>query len=211
VYVFGGGVSASYDHVLSYDPATGMVSRAGTLPTPASDVAVTAIGNTAYVVGGYTGASPLATILAWTPGAAPRVVGHLPQAVRYAAVAPAGSRLIIIGGTVAGAASNRILSFDTSSGKTVQIGTLPTALTHSSAATLGGLVIVVGGRREEGGGQTDTVLAVNPTTGAVRTVGHLPRPLSDAPTATLGDRILVAGGDTGNGPEAAILAISPGA
>ena len=99
VYVFGGGVVSSYDHILHYDPATRQVSAAGTLPSAASDVAVTVIGNTAYIVGGYDGAHPLDTILAWHPGAAPRVVGHLPEGLRYAAVATVDGRLIIAGGS----------------------------------------------------------------------------------------------------------------
>ena len=34
---------------------------------------------TAYVIGGYTGSQWLDTIVAWRPGAAARVVAHLPS------------------------------------------------------------------------------------------------------------------------------------
>ena len=51
-YVFGGGEASSYDHILRYDPATGVVTRVGKLPTAGSDVAVAALDGTAYVVGG---------------------------------------------------------------------------------------------------------------------------------------------------------------
>ena len=52
-----------------------------------------AIGDTAYLVGGYTGSVPLATIEAWSPGArTARVVGRLPKPLRYAAVAAAGGK-----------------------------------------------------------------------------------------------------------------------
>jgi len=64
-YVFGGGQFSSYDHILRYDPANGRVSVVGHLPQPASDVAVTSIGNTAYIVGGYNGERALDTILTW--------------------------------------------------------------------------------------------------------------------------------------------------
>ena len=52
VYVFGGGEFTEYDHILRYDPVSGQITPAGTLRTPASDVAVAAIGNIAYIVGG---------------------------------------------------------------------------------------------------------------------------------------------------------------
>jgi Kelch motif len=79
---------SSFDHILRYDPATRQVSVAGTLPSNASDVAAAALGGTAYVVGGYDGAKPLDTILAWSPsGGSARVVARLPQGLRYAAVA----------------------------------------------------------------------------------------------------------------------------
>ena len=199
VYVFGGGQVSSYDHILRYDPATGAVTRAGTLP----------VGDTAYVVGGYTGSTPLDTILAWRPGGSPHAVGRLSAGLRYAAVTAVGSRLIVAGGTVAEAPSDAILSFDTATGTVEKIGRLPFPLTHASAATLGGDAIVVGGRRELSGSQTDAVLAIDPASGRVQTVGRLPHPLSDAAVVTVGDRIVVAGGDDGTGPQSAIFAISP--
>ena len=63
----------------------------GRLPQPASDVSAAAIGGTAYVVGGFTGARWLNTILAWRPVAPPRVAARLPVALRYAAVTAAGA------------------------------------------------------------------------------------------------------------------------
>ena len=106
VYVFGGGQVSSYDHVLRYDPARGAVTQVGSLPTPASDVAVAALGATAYVVGGFTGVDPLDTIVAWTPSGPERAAAHLPAGLRYAATAVAGGRLVIAGGTVSGGVSD---------------------------------------------------------------------------------------------------------
>src|SRR5256885_6280646 len=48
--------------------AVGANRIAGRLPRPASDVSAAVVGNTAYVVGGYDGAQPLDTIVAWRPG-----------------------------------------------------------------------------------------------------------------------------------------------
>jgi N-acetylneuraminic acid mutarotase len=211
VYVFGGGVVASYDHILRYDPVSRQVNPAGTLPTDASDVAVGTLAGTAYVVGGYDGVHPLDTILAWRPGGAPRTVAHLPAGLRYAAVAPAGNRLIIAGGTEGASEtlSDAILSFDPSTGTVRRIGRLPAPLTHASAATLDGQVLVVGGRRALNGAQSDAILTVDPVTGRVHTAGRLPAPLSDAAVATSGGRIIVAGGQSPDGAQRAIIALVP--
>jgi len=72
-----------------------------------------------------------------------------------------------------------------------------------------GRVLVIGGRKQVSGGQTGAILAIDPSTGAVSTVGRLPQPLSDAAVALSGDRITVAGGDNGNGPQSAIVSLTP--
>ena len=116
VYVFGGGQFSSHDHILRYEPGDGRVSLVGQLPQPASDLAVTTVGSTAYIVGGYNGEQALDTILAWRPGTVPRVVGRLPSGLRYAAVAASGSNVIIAGGSTEAGASRAILSFDPGTG-----------------------------------------------------------------------------------------------
>jgi N-acetylneuraminic acid mutarotase len=167
------------------------------------------IGETAYVVGGYTGAAPLDTIVAWSPKAGPRVVGHLPLPLRYAAVAATPSGIVIAGGTAPDGPTGAILGFNPSTGAVKQLGHLPFPLTHASAVYVDGRVVVVGGRRELTGAQTQAILAIDPATGTVRTVGQLPQPLSDAAVALTGGRITVAGGDSGNGPQSSILALTP--
>jgi N-acetylneuraminic acid mutarotase len=207
--VFGGGQISSYDHILRYAPSAGTTSQAGSLPTPASDVAVVSIGATAYVVGGYTGADWLDTIVAWSPSSGPRVVAHLPVGLRYAAVAAVGDRIIIAGGSEPAAVSNQILSFDPATGSVRPIGRLPAPVTHASAVYVDGRVVLVGGRAQADGGQTASILAINPRSGATTVVGQLPQPLSDAAVALSRGRIVVAGGDDGNGPQSPILALTP--
>jgi hypothetical protein len=209
VYVFGGGQSSSYDHILRYDPVSGTVINAGTLPSAASDVGVTEIGSTAYVVGGFNGTTSLDTILAWRPGEKPRAVGRLPSGLRYAAVAASGGRLIIAGGTTPSGMSNSILSFDPASGSVSRIGQLPFALTHSSAAPADGRVLIIGGRRQLTGARTDAILAINPATGRVRQVGALPQALSDAAVASSGAHITVAGGENTGGTSGTVLSLAP--
>jgi N-acetylneuraminic acid mutarotase len=209
IYVFGGGQFSSYDHIVRYEPGDGRVSVVGHLPLPASDVAVTAIGSTAYIVGGYDGQQALDTILAWRPGEDPRIVGRLPAGLRYAAVAATSSKVIIAGGSTATGASRAILSFDLSSGRVTQIGSLPHPLTHSSAASLGDVVYLIGGRGSALDSQTSAILAINPDSGRVRQAGTLAYPLSDAALATAGGHIVLAGGQSTSATQSSIFELTP--
>jgi len=183
---------------------------AGQLPRPQSDVAVTTIGATAYIVGGFDGSSPLDTIVAWRPGHAARDVARLPFAVRYAAVAAVGGRLIIAGGTGLDGVSDAIWSYDPADGSVVQVGALPRAVTHASAVTLDGRIYLVGGRRTATGGQTAAIVEIDPATGLAADVGALPAARSDAAVAVAGGRILVAGGQASDGaPQSTIVAVTP--
>ncbi len=83
-YVIGGG-EPSFDQIDAV--GAGAISTAGALPAAASDVAAATVGSAIYVVGGFTGTVPLDTVVAWTGSGTGRVVAHLPQPLRYAAVA----------------------------------------------------------------------------------------------------------------------------
>jgi Kelch motif len=194
VYVFGGGSSSELDHIVSFDPARGVVRTVGNLPRAESDVAVSAVDGTAYVVGGYDGTNWLDTIVAWRPGSAPRVVAHLPVGLRYVATSAVDGRILIIGGSTPNGASNAVYRFDPSTGRVRQIGLLPQPITHAGAATLGSSVYLVGGRGDSPGSQTASVMSINPLTGAVRRAGQLPKPLSDAGVMSVGEALVVAGG-----------------
>jgi N-acetylneuraminic acid mutarotase len=210
VYVFGGGQFTEYDHILKFDPGLNAVSTAGTLPTAASDVAVTETGGVAYIVGGFDGTSPLDTIVAWRPGSAARVVAHLPVALRYAAVtATSGGEVIIIGGSTPTGASDAIFRFDPASGAVRQIGRLPHPITHGGAATLGASVYLVGGRGNLPGAQSAGVWSIDPATGTVRPAGQLPQPLSDAGVLATGGAIIVAGGRSTAGTQASVGELAP--
>jgi Kelch motif/Galactose oxidase, central domain len=194
VYVFGGGSSTELDHIVSFDPAGGVVQTVGALPRAQSDVAVAATGGTAYVVGGYDGSNWLNTIMAWRPGSPIRVAGHLPVGLRYAAASAVAGRILIIGGSKPDGASDAIYRFDPATGRVQQIGRLPEPITHASAATLGSFVYLVGGRGNALGSQTADVLSIDPRTGAVQPAGRLPKPLSDTASLSIGGGIVVAGG-----------------
>jgi Kelch motif len=209
VYVFGGGSFSELDHILSFDPARGLVRAAGSLPRAQSDVAVTELGGTAYVVGGFDGTNWLDTILAFRPGAPVRVAARLPVALRYSAVSAVGGRLLIIGGSTPGGASDGIYRFDPGSGRVRQIGRLAHPVTHAGAATLGSMVYLVGGRGDQLNSQSASVWSIDPVTGAVRSAGRLPHPLSDTGVLALGNAIIVAGGLTSAGTVAGVGELVP--
>jgi YVTN family beta-propeller protein len=200
VYLFGGGdATGQRAEIVRVDLRTGAARVVGRLPAPSSDQAAVAVGGTAYVVGGFTGARWLDTIVAWRPRAGSRVVGRLPFAVRYAAVAAAGKRFVIAGGSLqSGEASRAVLEFVPASGRVVRVGTLPAPTTHAAAAALGSTVYVVGGRGGALGTPTSRIVAVT-STGHVVAAGRLPEPLSDLAAVATGRRILVAGGRSRSG------------
>ena len=211
VYLLGGGDGvAQHDAILRVDPRSGAATSAGHLPAPSSDQSAAVLGGTAYVVGGYTGTRWLDTVVAWRPGSAARVVGHLPSAVRYPAVAASGGRLIVAGGSLPdGGASDAVLAFDPSTGRVSRLGRLPAPTTHAAAASLGDTVYVIGGRGATLGSATDRIVAVDPAGGAIRPAGRLASARSDLAAAGLGDHILLAGGRDGTGTLSGLSALSP--
>jgi hypothetical protein len=196
VYVFGGADFNQYDHVLRVDPA-GTVTSAGRLPSLASDVAVAGSGDTGYVVGGYDGSQALSIVVAFQPGATAHAIARLPVALRYAAVAVAGGRLIVAGGSTPSGASRDVYALNLAGGGApVRIGRLPHPLTHAAAGVLGSTVYVIGGRGDALGTPTASILAIDPASGRVRSAGRLPRALSDLTAVSQPGAIELFGGRT---------------
>ncbi len=195
VYVFGGGSFSELDHIFSFDPANSALATVGTLPAAQSDTAVTSVGNTGYVVGGYDGVSWKNTILSYTPGASgTRVAATMPVGLRYAAVTAIDGHVLIAGGSTPTTASRAILSFDPQTGKVTRIGTLPSPVTHGELAPLGQFAYLVGGRGNGDSSQTSRIYAINPRTGQVTAAGRLPIGVSDAALVPEGASLLFIGG-----------------
>src|SRR5437763_1550322 len=113
-------------------------------PAPSSDQAAAAVGDEAYVVGGYTGSTWLNTIVAWRPGGTAHVVARLPVPVRYAGVAAAGGKVVIAGGSLRdGTASRAVYVFDPNSHDLRRLGSLPAPTTHAAAAAVGDRVLLI--------------------------------------------------------------------
>jgi YVTN family beta-propeller protein len=211
VYAFGGGNGvAQLDQILRIDPATGAVERVSSLPAPSSDQAAAAVDGTAYVVGGYTGTHWLDTIVAWKPGHAARVVARLPHAVRYAAVAAAGGRIVIAGGSLeTGTASSAVYAYTPGAAHVVLVGNLPAPTTHAAAAAIGRVVYVVGGRGAAVGTPAARIVAVAGS--RIRPAGALSAPLSDLAAVPAGDTIFLAGGRDASGTVASLTILTSSA
>ena len=210
-YLFGGGNGISQlDQILRVDPSTGAVTAVGHLPAASSDSAGAAIGDTAYIVGGFTGTQWLDTIVSWRPGTGARIVARLPSPLRYAAVAAAGGRLVIAGGSLeSGAASSAVYEFTPGASAPIRIGTLPAPTTHAAAAALGGVVYVVGGRGAALDSPTTRIVGIDVGSKQIRDAGALTSARSDLTAVSIGKRILVAGGRGPSGTESTVSELTP--
>jgi YVTN family beta-propeller protein len=211
VYLFGGGTAANTqsDEILRVPLAGGTPVLAGRLPAGSSDQSAVALGGTAYVLGGYTGTQWLDTIVAWRPGGASRVVAHLPETLRYAAVAAVDGEIVIAGGSLEnGTASTAVLAWRPGHA-VARIGSLPAATTHAAAAALGHAVYVIGGRSATLDTPTSRIVAVDPTRRKVVSAGSLASPRSDLAAVSLGSKILLAGGRGPDGTESGLSILAP--
>ena len=210
VYLFGGGTNANAqsDAIVRVSIRTGKSTVVGRLPAPSSDQAAAMIGGTAYVVGGYTGKAWLDTVVAWRPGSPARVVARLPFALRYAAVAAVGHRLVIAGGSLEnGSASRAVLAY-TLGGRVVRVGNLPAPTTHAAAASVGPVVYVIGGRGAARDSLSARIVAIDAATGRIRSAGSLAHARSDLAAVATGDRIRLAGGREASGAVSALTELA---
>jgi YVTN family beta-propeller protein len=210
-FLFGGGTgTAQIDTILMVDPATGAAQTVGHLPAGSSDQSAAAIGRTAYIIGGYTGTRWLDTIVAWTPGGAAHVVGHLPHTLRYAATTAAGGRIVVAGGSLEnGTASDGIYAFTPATHRVTLIGRLPAPTTHAAAAAIGTTAFVIGGRGASLDTPTARIVAVDPLKRTVRAMGSLPQPLSDLAAVRDPRGILLAGGHAATGTVSTLTELVP--
>ena len=157
VLIFGGGSPATVPTVQAFALAAPgrrsrgtVAAKAGSLPAPRSDATAVTIGGTAYLVGGYTGTRPDASVLATVDGRTFRAVAALPVPVRYPAVAALGGRIFVFGGQAvtgpqAGAPVDVIQAVDPARHSAAIIGHLPEPLAGAVAVTVGGELFVAGG------------------------------------------------------------------
>lgn len=191
-YLFGGGTATSTATVQEIRGAASQV--VGALPQPRSDLVATAIGGTAYVLGGYDGVSALGNVLATTDGRTFTVVATLQVPVRYPAVAAIGHQVWLFGGRTATGYTAAIQRIDVRTGASAVVGQLPTPLAHASAVVLGGQVYLAGGR--SAAGTSSQLLVVDRTHATVRVAGTLPGPIADSAAVVVGRTAYLIGGET---------------
>jgi N-acetylneuraminic acid mutarotase len=199
VLVFGGGVEASTAEVqgmaVGADGGTAaeVASVVGHLPTVRSDLSAVSVDGRAYVLGGYDGEAPLASVLASSDGGSFREVATLPVPARYMAVAASGGKIYAFGGELAsGAPSDAIQVVDPQAGTARVVGHLPQPASHAAAVALGGRVYVLGG--EANGTVSDRVWRFDPGGGRVVPAGRLPLPVAYGAAAVVGSTAYLIGG-----------------
>jgi outer membrane protein assembly factor BamB len=102
---------------------------------------VAALGSKIYVAGGLSTSGPTRAVYAVDPAAGTvSRVAMLPAPVDHVALAPLGSRLLLVGG-----GSRQVLAIDPATGTVRSVASLPQALTDPAAVADGGRVVVLGG------------------------------------------------------------------
>jgi len=190
--VFGGGSTSTLDLVQALKPGA-VATQVGRLPDAESDLSAVALAGGVYVLGGYDGSSPSASVLQTANGRAFERVARLQIPVRYTAAAALGDRIYAFGGELAdGSDTNAIQEYDSGTGHSVIAGHLPSSVSHASAVTLGGTIYLLGGRVD--GAASDRILRFDPSRNVVVGAGHLPRPVFDGAAGTYRDRGYLLGG-----------------
>jgi outer membrane protein assembly factor BamB len=211
VLVFGGGAEVSTDRVQALPAAAsaGTTARAvGRLPTVRSDLSAVTVGGSAYVLGGYDGTTPIASVLQTADGTSFTRIATLPDPARYMAVAALGGRIYTFGGeTASGRASDAIQEVDPHAKDARVVGHLSRALSHASAIALDGSVFVLGG--DTGEGVSKEIWRFDPGNGTVRPAGRLPVAIAGGSAATVGSTgYLIGGTGAGEAPLRTVVALT---
>ncbi|HEX3686973.1 MAG TPA: hypothetical protein VHU60_05260 [Gaiellaceae bacterium] len=140
-YLVGGYTGTRYaTAVLRFRPGAQpqLVTR---LPVGLRYAGVAALGSKIYVAGGLATTGATSAVYAVDPVARTvRQVATLPRPVDHAALAPLGSRLLLIGG-----GSRQVLAIDPARGSVTPVANLPQALADPAAVAQPGRVLVLGG------------------------------------------------------------------
>jgi sugar lactone lactonase YvrE len=180
------------------------VTRIGSLPRASSKSAAVALPHARLMVlGGYTGARSLDTVLAGAPNRL-RGIGRLPQRTHDAAAAAVGGSVYLFGGGES-VSMPSVVRVDPRSGAAAEAPALGEPLSDLGAVAIDGRAYLVGGYT--GTQFASAILRYRPQ-GAAHTVARLPTGTRYAGVAALGPTIYVAGGLTTAGATSAVYAVS---
>ena len=202
-FVIGGGSAAPVATVQEVG-ATGSTVTSGRLPAVRADLAAVPVDGEIVVVGGGTPARSDGAVLATSDGRSFRLVAQLVVAVRYPAVAVAGGRVYVFGGSTPAGDTAVIQAVDPSTGLVRIAGHLPHGLSHASALAIRGALLIAGGR--EAGRAQDAVWLFDAASGTVTRVGTLPYAVSDMASVVAGGTGYLIGGEA-FGPLASIISV----
>jgi Galactose oxidase, central domain/Kelch motif/PQQ-like domain len=203
-FVFGGGAQTVVDAVQSLS-SSAPATIAAHLPRPRADLAAVAIGNTAYIVGGYDGTTAAPDVLATTDGVTYRVVARLPLGVRYPAVGAIGNTVYVFGGEWAGTPTASVQAIDVRTGTARVVGRLPQARTQAAGFSIAGTLYVAGGLTPNG--PSSDILRFDASRDTFVAAGSLPAPVADAAVAVIANRAYLIGGEAA-APQAGVTIIS---
>ncbi len=191
------------------------------LPEPRSDASAVTIGDTTYVVGGYTGSKPLPEVLSTVDGTHFSVLTSLPVSVRYPAVAALGGLIYVFGGQMVGgahdgSATDVIQVVDPATKTASIVGHLPQPLAGAVAVVLDHHIYIAGGTASTSAAQSSNpntpltaVWAYDATTHHVLHAGNMPFPTSYAAATVVGGRAWILGGEDRGQQLSSVEMLSP--
>ena len=200
ILVFGGASATVHNTVQMFNPASRTSTIVGHIPSVLADTTAATVGKQTVLVGGFNGYGPQSDVWATTNGVSFALIAHLPQPVRYPAVAVKGSNVYVFGGLITGGEysgtfTNDVQQVDVRTGTARVVGHLPMPLAHAMGAEMAGRLFVMGG--STGTETSKEILAFDPARGDTSQVGTLPMPITDAAVATIGRTTYLLGGVSG--------------
>src|ERR1035437_5597004 len=149
------------------------------MPGVRADTTAVTVGGVAVLLGGFDGVGPQSNVWSTSDGTTFRVVAHLPQPVRYPAVASLGTSVYVFGGLIAGGEyngkfTNDVQQVNLRTGNARIVGHLPAPLAHAMGSEMGGLLLLWGASPPPG--RARMVLSCTRARGAVLVGGTPPEP-----------------------------------
>lgn len=228
LFLFGGEQTAAptSDAILGYDPGSDTWSRIGLLSSGLRSMAAVTTADTAtpliYVLGGFDASGQSTGTVRSLNGATLNNVGFMTPRDSFAA-AELNGKIYVFGGSQTSILNSTTITacmaqsevFDTSTGLTNQIATLPLptapngqqgALVNASAAAIAGKVYVFGGTLVDGscvGGVSNAVYIYDPATDSWASGPTMPTARAGLVTVAANGKVFALGGTTTGTPDGA--------